>query len=173
VSLSEYQVKGIARLTFEKPYTMAQLANLIHASYREVYDFFRTKRAKELFIISRPYVEIIEEADPELSQGKRKYYKKLVRNPDILIRLSPKGFYLITARANLKPEICSRSEAINRQQQRRKTRQTEKQLFRKLNYPQLVLQALEAGDLQPSDLPSRARPASAFPGAKPSRRNRG
>lgn len=145
MSLSEAQIKGIARLTFLQAYTMPQLANFIHASYREVYDFFRTKRSKELFITGRPWVEILEEADPKLSSGKRKYFKKWVQDPDIWVRLSPKSFDLITARANLKLEICTGSEPQNRQQEKRQIRQSEKQLFRKLNYPQLVLNALEAG----------------------------
>ncbi|MDQ1255202.1 MAG: hypothetical protein QG646_4481, partial [Euryarchaeota archaeon] len=70
-------------------------------------------------------------------------------------------YCLITARANLKPEICTGSEAENRQQERRQRRQSEKQLFRKLNYPQLVLNALATGDLDPSDLPTSCSPGSA------------
>ncbi|WP_011307210.1 hypothetical protein [Methanosarcina barkeri] len=161
MSLSDAQIEGIARLTFGEPYTMKQLASLIHASYREVYDFFRTKRAKELFIICRPWVEVLEEADPKLSQGKRTFYKKWVQNPDILVRLSPKGFDLITAGANLKLRICSGSEPKNRQQKRQLALKAEKQIFRKLNYPQLVLDALEAGELEPSDLPTSGKPGSA------------
>lgn len=151
----------MAKLTFEKPYTIPQLANLIHSSYREVYDFFRTKRSRELFTVARPWVEVLEEADPKLSKGKRTHYKKWVQNPDVLVRLCAKGFDLITARANLKPEICTGSEPENRQQERRQRRQSEKQLFRKLNYPQLVLNALAAGELDPSDLPTSCSPGSA------------
>lgn len=173
MSLSEAQIKGIARLTFEKPYTMPQLANFIHASYREVYDFFRTKQAKTLFIVKRPWVEILETADPKLSCGNHTYYKKWVQNPDVLVRLSPKGFDLITARANLKLEICTGSEPENRQQKRYLARKTEKQIFRKLNYPQLVRNALAAGDLDPSDLPTSSRPGSAkYLALVPDRENR-
>lgn len=162
MSLSEAQIKGIARLTFEKAYTMPQLANLIHSSYREVYDFFRTKRAKELFnVVKRPWVEVLEEADPKLSRGARSFYKKWVQDPDTWVRLSPTGFDLITAGAKLKPEFCSGSEPQNRQQKRRLTRRTEAGIFRKLNYPQQVLNALEAGELEPSDLPTSGKSGSA------------
>ncbi len=162
MSLSEVQVRGIARLTFEKPYTFPQLANLIHSSYREVYDFFRTKKAGVLFnIVKHPWVEVLEDTDPKLSRGKRSFFKKWVRDPDIWVRLAPKGIDLITAGANLKPEICTGSEPENRQQKRHLARKTEKQIFRKLNYPQLVRNALAAGDLSPADLPIQGRPGSA------------
>jgi hypothetical protein len=162
MSLSEVQVRGIARLTFEKAYTMPQLANLIHSSYREVYDFFRTKRSRELFnVVKRPWVKVLETADPKLSRGIRTHYKKWVQDPDVWVRLSAKGFDLITAGANLKLEICTGSEPENRQQKRYLARKTEKQIFRKLNYPQLVRNALAAGDLSPSDLPIQGRPGSA------------
>jgi hypothetical protein len=162
MSLSEAQVKGLARLTFEQPYTMPQLAKLTNSSYREVYDFFRTKRSRELFnVVKRPWVEVLEEADPKLSRGIRSFYKKWIQDPDVWVRLSAKGFDLITAGANLKPEICTGSEPENRQQKRYLARKTEKQIFRKLNYPQLVRNALAAGDLLPSDLPIHGRPGSA------------
>jgi hypothetical protein len=162
MALSDAQIRGIARLTFEKAYTMSQLTDLVHASYREVYDFFRTKRSRVFFnIVKRPWVEVLEEADPKLSRGNRSFYQKWVQDPDTWVRLAPKGFDLITARAKLKPEFCTGSEPQNRQQIRRQTRRTEKQIFRKLNYPQLVLSALAAGDLDPSDLPTSCRPGSA------------
>jgi hypothetical protein len=162
MSLSNVQVRGIARLTFENAYTMPQLAKLINCSYREVYDFFRTKRSRELFnVVKRPWVEVLEEADPKLSRGIRTHYKKWIQDPDVWVRLAPKGFDLITAGANLKPEICPCSEPENRQQKRYLARKTEKQIFRKLNYPQLVRNALAAGDLSPSDLPIQGRPGSA------------
>lgn len=162
MSLSEVQIRGIARLTFEKPYTMPQLAKLINSSYREVYDFFRTKRSRVLFnVVKRPWVEVLEEADPKLSRGTRSYYKKWVQDPDVWVRLAPKGFDLITAGAKLKPEFCTGSEPENRQRKRYLARKTEKQIFRKLNYPQHVLNALSAGDLNPSDLPPPSRPGSA------------
>ena len=162
MSLSEAKVKGMARLTFEQPYTMPQLAKLTNSSYREVYDFFRTKRSRELFnVVKRPWVEVLETADPKLSRGIRSHYKKWIQDPDVWVRLSAKGFDLITARANLKPEICTATGPENRQQKRYLARKTEKQIFRKLNYPQLVRNALAAGDLDPSDLPTPGRPGSA------------
>lgn len=162
MSLSEAQIKGIARLTFEQPYTMPQLANYINSSYREVYDFFRTKRSRVLFnVVKRPWVEVLEEADPKISRGIRSFYKKWIQDPDVWVRLAPKGFDLITARAKLKPEFCTGSEPENRQQKRRLARRTEKQIFRKLNYPQQVRTALVAGDLDPSDLPTSCSPGSA------------
>jgi len=152
----------MARLTFEQPYTMPQLAKLTNSSYREVYDFFRTKRSRELFnVVKRPWVEVLDEADPKLSRGIRSFYKKWIQDPDVWVRLSAKGFDLITARANLKLEICTGSEPENRQQKRYLARKTEKQIFRKLNYSQLVRNALAAGDLDPSDLPTSSRPGSA------------
>lgn len=161
MSLSDVQVRQIARLTFEQPYTMQQLAKHINSTYREVYDFFRTIKGREAFnIAKRPWVETLANADPKISQGKRSTYKKWVRDCNVWIRLAPKGFYLITARANLKLGDVGPQEAPNRQQQRRQERQTEKDVFRKLNYPQLVLDALQAGDLQPSDLPARGHPGS-------------
>lgn len=161
MSLSDAQIRGIARLTYSEPYTMQQLAKLVNSSFREVYDFFRTKRAKGLFIVKRPWVEVLEEADPKLSRGIRTHYKKWIQNPDVLVRLAPKGFDLITARAKLKPEFCTGPEPENRQQKRYFARKAEKQIFRKLNYPQLVRNALAAGDLDPSDLPTSSRPGSA------------
>ncbi|MDD3089806.1 MAG: hypothetical protein PHT95_07665, partial [Candidatus Omnitrophica bacterium] len=161
MSLSDVQVRQIARLTFEQPYTMQQLAKHIKSTYREVYDFFRTIKGREAFnIAKRPWVEVLENADPKLSQGKRSTYKKWVRDCNVWIRLAPAGFYLITARAKVKLGDVGPQEAPNRQQQRRQERQTEKEVFRKLNYPQLVLDALAAGDLEPSDLPARGHPGS-------------
>lgn len=154
MSLSEVQVRGIARLTFEQPYTMPQLAKLIHSSYREVYDFFRTKRSKGLFNIARPWVEVLEEAAPTLSKGKRTHYKKWVQNPDVLVRLSPKGFDLINCNAKLKLSFAEPAGVQNRQQLRRQERQLGKEVFRKLNYSQQVFNLLESGDLDPSDLPA-------------------
>ncbi len=161
MSLSDVQIRQIARLTFERPYIMQQLAKHINSTYREVYDFFRTRRGREAFnIAKRPWVEVLDNADPKLSQGKRSTYKKWVRDCNVWIRLAPNGFYLITAGANLKPRFAGAQEAQNRQQQRRQEKQAEKEVFKKLNYPQVVLNALQAGDLDPSDLPARGHPGS-------------
>lgn len=161
MSLSEAQLRGMARLTFEQPYTMQQLADLIKSSYREVYDFFRTRRSREYFnVVKKPWVEVLENASPKLSKGKRSHYKKWVRDPNVWVRLAPKGFDLITARANLKPKDNAEIAPKNRQQARRQERQTKKSVFQKLNYPQQVLDALAAGELDPTDLPARGHPGS-------------
>jgi hypothetical protein len=34
----------------------------------------------------------LEEADPKLSKGKRTHYKKLVRDPNVYVRLSAPGY---------------------------------------------------------------------------------
>ena len=169
MSLSSSQVKGIARLTFEEPYTYQQLANLIHASKREVYDYFRTKKAQGLFnIIKHPWVEILDEADPKLSRGKRTHYKKWVRDPNVYVRLSAPGYRIFFGAsgginnkslgltycdAKLKPEFCGAGAGPIRQQERRKNRKLQKAFERKLNYSQQVFEQLESGALDPSDLP--------------------
>lgn len=176
MSLSISQVKSIGRLTFDKPYTYQQLANLIHASKREVYDYFRTKKAEGLFnIIKHPWTEILEEADPKLAKGKRTHYKKWVQDPAVYVRLSAQGYQnffgalrgstkqplgLTYCDAKLKPEFCGAGAGPTRQRERLKDRQLQKEVFRKLNYSQQVLELLQVGALTPRDLPR-----SGFPGS--------
>ena len=160
MSLSETQIKKMARLTFREPYTFSQLAKLIKSTHREVYDFFRTKKSKDFFVTGRPYIEVLEPANQEISKGKRLFYKKLVRVPDILVRLSPNGLDLIAAEANLKLRVCKEKTPHNRQRIRALKAKAEKQIFKKLNYSHKVLTGLSAGQLEPSDLPFGGAPGS-------------
>ena len=157
MSLSDTQIKRIAQLTFREPYSLNQISTHIQASYREVYDFFRTKKGQSLFTVKRPWIETIEEADPKLTGGKKKFFNKLTKNPDTLVRLSPNGFYLITAGANLKP--TNQNSKIP-QQEGKNNFKIEKQIFRKLNYSAKILEALENEILKPEDLPRKNYPGS-------------
>lgn len=152
MALSQSDIMSIIRLCISEPYTISQLARRLlvrhpekgyKKQYRETYDFFRTQKAKSLFYIHWK---------PQIA--------KTAFSGNILVRTAPKGLDLITAGANLKPRFAGAQEAQNRQQARRQEKQAEKEVFRKLNYPQVVLNALQAGDLEPSDLPARGHPGS-------------
>jgi hypothetical protein len=160
MSLSELQIKKMMRLTFEKPYSFSQLSRLINASYREVYDFFRTKKAKELFVFGKPWLEILDTCDLKLSKNKKQFYNKWVQNSEVLVRLSHTGFDLMTARAKVQPAFLSGRAPQNQHQARATRAKKEKLIFRRLNYPQHILLALNAGQLEPSDLPCSKHPGS-------------